>query len=279
MHTNLSGRTAIVTGAGGVLAGRFALELARAGARVAVLDINLDAANETKKAIEAIGGTAVTVRCDVLDRASVEAAEREVTERLGAYQILVNAAGGNDINVSTTNEQYSEDDVANPDVLSFFDLPVDGFNRVVALNLTGTFVPTQVFAKKMLKEKNPVIVNISSMSAYTALTKVVAYSAAKAAINSLTQWLAVHFGNTGLRVNAIAPGFIVTRQNRKMMTNPDGSLTPRSQKVINHTPMKRMGEAEDLAGALLFLCDAEASAYINGVILPIDGGFMAAPGV
>ena len=279
MIVDLSGKTAVVTGAGGVLAGRFAHALAMAGAKVAVLDIVEDRARATQEAIEKDGGIAATVVCNVLDHASMAAAEARVFELLGPYQILINAAGGNDVNTSTTNETYRVQDVDNPDAISFFDLPPDRFGRVFDLNLMGTFIPTQVFVKQMLTQPNPAIVNISSMSSYTALTKVCAYSAAKAAINNLTQWLAVHFGETGLRVNAIAPGFMITHQNRAMMTNPDGSLTDRSKKVIAHTPMKRMGTADDLIGTLLFLCDEQASGYITGVVIPVDGGFMACPGV
>ncbi len=279
MIVDLSGKTAVVTGAGGVLAGKFALELAKAGAKVAVLDIHAERAEATRRAIEREGGTALAVACDVLSRASVEEAERAVHTGLGPYQILVNAAGGNDVRVSTTHEEYRPGDVADPGAVSFFDLPVDGYNRVLNLNLMGTFVPTQVFVRRMLEAEHPCIVNISSMTAFTALTKVSAYSAAKAAVNSLTQWLAVHFGQTGLRVNAIAPGFMITHQNEKMMRNPDGSLTERSLKVIAHTPMKRMGTADDLTGALLFLCDEKASGYITGVVIPVDGGFLAMPGV
>lgn len=279
MIVDLSGKTAVVTGAGGIPAGKFAVDLAKAGAKVAVLDINADAAEATRAAIEREGGVAVCVGCDVLDRGSVERAEKEVHEKLGAYQILINAAGGNDVKISTTHDTHRPEDVANPDVISFFDLPAAGYNRVVNLNLMGTLIPTQVFVPRMLKEKSPCIVNISSMTSYTALTRVAAYSNAKAAINSLTQWLAVHFGETGLRVNAIAPGFIVTHMNRKMLTNPDGSLTERSKKIMAHTPMKRMGEADDLTGAILFLCDETASGYMTGVVIPVDGGFMAMPGV
>ncbi len=279
MKVDLTGKTAIVTGAGGVLAGKFALELAKAGAKVAVLDVNEAAVKATEMAIKEAGGTAVSVVCDVLDQNSMAEAEKKIYSELGDYHILVNAAGGNNVNASTSNEQFDEKDISDPNLISFFDLDTTMYNKVLNLNLMGTFIPTKVFVKRMLTVKNPAIINISSMSAFIALTKVSAYSAAKAAINNLTQWLAVHFGNTGLRVNAIAPGFIITHQNRQMMTNPDGTLTERSKKVIAHTPMKRMGEPDDLIGTLLFLCDEQASGYITGVVIPIDGGFMAAPGV
>lgn len=279
MSVDLTGKVAVVTGGGGVLAGKFALELAKAGAKVAVLDINGEAAEATALNIRDNGSEAISVACSVLDKQSMEEAEKKIFARFGGYQILINAAGGNSDKVSTTSEQYSEEDVTNPDAISFFDFEPRLFNNVVQLNLMGTIIPTQVFAKKMLLEKDPVIINISSMTSFDGLTKVCAYGAAKAAINNITKWLAVYFGNTKIRVNAIAPGFMITHQNEKMLTNPDGTLTERSKKIIAHTPMKRMGTADDLTGTLLFLCDAENSGYVTGVIIPVDGGFMAAPGV
>ncbi len=279
MKVDLSNRVAVITGAGGILASNFAIHMAQSGAKIAVLDIDEAAAEETARAIREKGGEAVAIACDVLSRESMEEAERKVVKAYGGYNILINGAGGNNVKVSTTSDVFTEEDVQDPSKISFFDLDPGLYNRVLNLNLMGTFIPTQVFVKGLMKGENPLIINMSSMSSYTALTRVAAYSNAKAAINSLTQWLTVHLGPLGIRVNAIAPGFFVTKQNKAMMTNPDGSLTLRSQKVIDHTPAGRMGVPDDLIGLLLFLCDHEASAYINGTVIPVDGGFMATPGV
>lgn len=279
MKVDLSDKIAVITGAGGILAGNFAVHMAKCGAKVAVMDIDQAAAEKTAAEIRANGGEAIAIACDVLSKESMEEAEKKVVAAFGGYNILVNGAGGNNIKVSTTEDKFSQKAVDDPDMISFFDLDIPLFRRVVDLNLMGTFIPTQVFVKGLRKAEHPQIINMSSMSSYTALTRVVAYSNAKAAINSLPQWLTVHLGPLGIRVNAIAPGFFVTKQNKAMMTNPDGSLTPRSQKVIDHTPLGRMGEPDDLIGLLLFLCDHTASGYINGTVIPVDGGFMATPGV
>lgn len=279
MIVDLSDRIAVITGAGGILAGGFAKEMATRGAKVAVLDIDQAAAERTAEEIKEKGGTAIAVACDVLSRESMEEARQKITEAFGGYNILINGAGGNNVRVSTSSNTYREEDVKDPDKISFFDLDPALYRRVVDLNLMGTFIPTQVFVRGLMEADHPHIINMSSMSSYVALTRVAAYSNAKAAINSLTQWLTVHLGPLGIRVNAIAPGFFVTKQNREMMTNPDGSLTERSAAVIAHTPARRMGVPEDLTGLLLFLCDYSASEYINGAVIPVDGGFMAMPGV
>jgi len=279
MKVDLSGKTAVITGAGGILASNFSMHMARCGAKIAVLDIDGAAAEQTAQAVRDTGGEAVAIACDVLSHESMVEAEKKVVEAFGGYDILINAAGGNNVRVSTSSETFCEEDVEDPSKISFFDLDPALYNRVLNLNLMGTFIPTQVFVKGLMKADHPLIINMSSMSSYVALTKVAAYSNAKAAINSLTQWLTVHLGPLGIRVNAIAPGFFITKQNRAMMTNPDGTLSARSQKVIAHTPAGRMGEPDDLIGLLLFLCDYSASSYINGVVIPVDGGFMATPGV
>lgn len=279
MKVDLSNKTAVLTGAGGILASNFAIHMARCGAKIAVLDINLGAAEKTAATIREEGGRAIAIACNVLEKTSVEEAERKVVEEYGGYNILINAAGGNNIKVSTSSEHFNPDDVTDPDKISFFDLDNKLFDCVMDLNLLGTFIPTQVFTKGLMKAENPCIINISSMTSYVGLTKVVAYGCAKAAVNNLTTWLTNHLGPLNIRVNAIAPGFFITHQNRQMMTNPDGSLTERSQKVIAHTPAGRMGEPDDLIGLLLFLCDETASGYINGTVIPVDGGFMAVSGV
>lgn len=279
MKVDLSDRIAVITGAGGILASNFSLHMAKSGAKVAVLDIDQASAEATARQVRENGGEAVSIACDVLSRESMQEAERKIVESYGGYNILINAAGGNNVKVSTSSDVYTPEDVKNPEKISFFDLDPILYSRVLNLNLMGTFIPTQVFVKGLMKAENPLIINMSSMTSYTALTRVAAYSNAKAAVNSLTQWMAVHLGPLGIRVNAIAPGFFITKQNKAMMTNPDGTLTPRSQKVIAHTPAGRMGVPDDLIGLLLFLCDTEASGYINGAVIPVDGGFMATPGV
>ena len=276
---NLKGKTAVITGAGGVLCGAFASELARYGVKIAVVDLNIEAANKVADQINKDGGEAKAFACNVLDKDSVIKCEEEISSHFGTYHILINGAGGNNPKANTTNEYYAEADVNNPDVTSFFDLSIDGFSSVFSLNFMGTFIPTQVFAKKLITQKGASVINMSSMSAPYPMTKVPAYSAAKAAIDNFTKWTAVHFANTGLRVNAIAPGFFLTNQNHDLLIKPDGSLTERSEKIITHTPMGRFGEVEDLFGTLLWLCDDTMSGFITGVTIPVDGGFLAYSGV
>jgi len=276
---NLAGKTAVITGAGGVLCSAFALELAKHGVKIAVLDLNMEAAEKVADQINNAGAIAKAFSCNVLEKESVIKCEEEVSSHFGSYQILINGAGGNNPKANTTNEYYDEADVENPDITSFFDLSIEGFSFVFSLNFMGTFIPTQVFAKKLITQKGATIINISSMSSPYPMTKVPAYSAAKAAIDNFTKWMSVHFANTGLRVNSIAPGFFLTNQNRDLLINPDGSLTPRSEKIISHTPMRRFGEVEDLFGTLLWLCDDSKSGFITGVTIPVDGGFLAYSGV
>ena len=280
MKVDLTGKTAVVTGGGGILCSVMSKTLAKAGAKVAVLDLKAEAAQKVADEINAAGGTAIAVAANVLDAASLKAAAEEVEAKLGACDILVNGAGGNNPKGTTSKEYLEKTDLAlaDPAVKTFFDLDPAGIGFVFNLNFIGTLLTTQAFCRKMA-EKGGNVINISSMNAFTPLTKIPAYSGAKASVSNFTRWLAVHFSRVGIRVNAIAPGFFLTDQNRALLTNPDGSLTARGHKILEHTPMQRFGTPEDLSGALLFLVDDSASAFINGVVLPVDGAFSAYSGV
>jgi NAD(P)-dependent dehydrogenase (short-subunit alcohol dehydrogenase family) len=277
---NLDGKVAVVTGGGGVLCGAFSEALARCGARVAVLDLNLGAAQRVVDRITSAGGTAMAVETDVLNAASLRAAEERVYSTLGPCGILVNGAGGNHPKGTTTREFLEAEDLqAKKDIITFFDLDPEGIEFVFRLNFIGTLLPTQVFARRMVGTRSAVIINISSMNAFRPLTKIPAYSAAKAAVSNFTQWLAVHFSKAGIRVNAMAPGFFLTEQNRSLLIKGDGSFTPRAETILRQTPMGRFGNAEELIGTLLWLADERASGFVNGAIIPIDGGFAAYAGV
>lgn len=280
---DLGGKVVVITGAGGVLCSGFAKTAAACNAKVAVLDLNLDAAQKVADEIIADGGTAVAVKANVLEKASMEQAKKTVDEKLGSCDILINGAGGNNPKGSTTKDYLEADDLENNAEISgiktFFDLDPDGISFVFNLNFLGTLIPTQVFAKDMAKKDGASIINVSSMNAFRPLTRIPAYSGAKAAVSNFTQWLAVHFSKVGIRVNAIAPGFFSTNQNKALLYNPDGSLSARSEKILAHTPMGRFGVPEDLDGALQFLLNDKASAFVNGVVIPIDGGFAAYSGV
>ncbi len=278
LNTDLTGKVAVVTGAGGVLCGMFSKALASAGAKVAVLDLNEQAAQKVADAITAEGGTAKAYACNVLDKDSLEACRTAVLRELGPCDILLNGAGGNNPRATTDKEYYETGDL-DAGTKSFFDLEQKGVEFVFNLNFIGTLLPTQVFARDMLGRKGCSILNISSMNAFTPLTKIPAYSGAKAAISNFTQWLAVHFSRAGIRVNAIAPGFFSTAQNAKLLWNEDGTPTARTGKILAATPLGRFGEAEELVGGLLFLLNNEAASFITGVVLPIDGGFSAYSGV
>ncbi len=276
---DLSGRVAVVTGAGGVLCSDFAHAIAQCGAKVALLDINLDAAEKNAEAIRTEGYTAIAVKANCLDKASLEEARAEVNEKLGPCDILINGAGGNNPRATTVNEYFDAELIDDGTKQDFFSLTPEGFKFVLDLNVTAAFLTTQVFALDMAKAGSGNIINISSMNAFRPLTKIPAYSAAKAGVSNFTQWLAVHFANAGIRVNAIAPGFFVSNQNRALLFNPDGSPTPRTDKILRGTPMNRFGESEELLGGLMFFLSDAASGFITGVVLPIDGGFSAYSGV
>jgi NAD(P)-dependent dehydrogenase (short-subunit alcohol dehydrogenase family) len=280
-HVDLKDKVAVVTGGGGVLCGVMAQALAQCGAAVAVADLKLEAAQRVADTITAEGGRAMAVACNVLDKASLEAANVAVEERLGPVSILINGAGGNHPKGTTSMEYLNPDDLLNEhrDVTTFYDLDPKGIEFVFNLNVLGTLLPTQVFTRKMALNRSGVILNVSSMNAFRPLTKIPAYSGAKAAVSNLTQWLAVHMAKAGIRVNALAPGFFLTDQNRALLTNPDGSRTPRSEKILAHSPMGRLGEPGDLLGALLWLVSDHAAGFVTGVVVPIDGGFSAYSGV
>ncbi|MDO4743214.1 MAG: SDR family oxidoreductase [bacterium] len=278
INTDLSDKVAVVTGAGGVLCSAFAKTLARAGAKVALLDLNYEAAKTFADEIVTEGGKAIAYKCNVLDRAICESVAEQVKKDFGDCDILVNGAGGNSPK-ATTDKEYFEMGDLDAEIKSFFNLDSDGVGFVFNLNFLGTLIPTQVFAQQMIGRQGCNILNISSMNAYTPLTKIPAYSGAKAAISNFTQWLAVHFSKVGIRVNAIAPGFFSTKQNAKLLFNEDGTPTARTGKILAATPMNRFGEANELEGGLLFLLNNDAASFITGIILPIDGGFSAYSGV
>lgn len=276
---SLAGKVAVLTGAGGVIGSHFAQVLSQAGAAVGIADVNLDAAQRVADEIEKRGGTALALQVNVLDKSSLQAAREEVLAKLGPVDILVNGAGGNHPKATTTKEVLEPGDVDADGVATFFNLDADGINFVFNLNFLGTLLPTQVFAQDMVMRKGATIINISSMNAFRPLTKIPAYSAAKAAVSNFTQWLAVHFAPVGIRVNAIAPGFFVTHQNRNLLYEGNGELTDRSRKILAHTPMARFGELSDLTGTLLWLASEEASGFVDGIVVPVDGGFSAYSGV
>lgn len=269
---DLSGKVAVITGAGGILMSEFARALAECGAKVALLDINEKAAREVA---ESIGENALAIPTNCLEKASIEAAYEQIRRKLGPVNFLINGAGGNNPRATCDNEIMTPDTEG---LKSFFDLEESGLKFVFDLNITSAFLVTQVFAKDMVKTGGNII-NISSMNAFRPLTKIPAYSAAKAGISNFTQWLAVHFAPCGIRVNAIAPGFFVTNQNRGLLFTEDGQPTARTNKILNATPQKRFGEVSDLIGTLLWLADDQASGFVTGVVVPVDGGFSAYSGV
>ncbi|WP_320047407.1 SDR family oxidoreductase [uncultured Ilyobacter sp.] len=278
-NIDLKDKVAVVTGGGGVLCKAFAEALAKCGAKVAILDLNEEAANKVAEDIEKDGGTAMGVGANVLKVESLEAARKTIEEKFGTCDILINGAGGNHPKGTTTKEYFETGDLDVKELTTFFDLDPEGIQFVFNLNFIGTLLPTQVFGKDMVDKKSAGIVNVSSMNAFAPLTKIPAYSGAKAAISNFTQWLAVHFSRTGIRVNAIAPGFFETNQNAKLLRDDGGNYTPRADKIISQTPMGRFGTPEELLGTLLWLVDDGASGFVNGTVIPVDGGFAAYSGV
>jgi len=278
---DLSDKTAVVTGGGGVLCGCMAKALAECGAKVAVADLREDAAESVADEIRKAGGTAIGVACNVLEKESLDAANARVESELGLVSILINGAGGNHPKGTTSMEYLDADllDKAAKDVTTFYDLDPKGIEFVFNLNFLGTLLPSQAFTKGMVKAKQGVVINISSMNAFTPLTKIPAYSGAKAAVSNFTQWLAVHMSEVGIRVNAIAPGFFLTDQNRALLQKEDGTQTPRGDTIIKHTPMGRFGDPSDLVGVLLWLTSDEAAGFVTGTVVAIDGGFSAFSGV
>ena len=271
-NVNLENKVVVVTGAGGIICSEFAKALAECGAKVALLDINYEAA---AKFAEEIGENAIAIRCNCLDKESIIEAKKTVNESFGEVNFLINGAGGNNPRASTDNETMTPDLEG---VKDFFALDESGLKFVFDLNITSAFLVTQVFAADMVKTGGNII-NVSSMNAYRPLTKIPAYSAAKAGISNFTQWLAVHFAPCNIRCNAIAPGFFVTNQNRALLFNEDGTPTARTGKILAATPMKKFGEISDLIGTLMWLADDSASGFVTGTVIPVDGGFSAYSGV
>ena len=276
LNVDFSGKVVVVTGAGGVLCGDMARAYAVAGAKVAALDLNEEAVKKLADELKAEGYVCEGYKANVLDREVLEEVHKQVLADLGPCDILINGAGGNNPRATTDNEYQHE---AKEGQKTFFDLDAAGVDFVFKLNFQGTLLPTQVFAKDMVERKCGNILNISSMNAYTPLTKIPAYSGAKAAISNFTQWLATHFAGSGIRCNAIAPGFFVTNQNRALLFREDGTPTPRTGKILAATPMNRFGDVSDLIGTLLWLSSDEASGFVTGITVPVDGGFNAYSGV
>ncbi len=281
LKINLEGKIAIITGGAGVLCGCFSEALAECGVKVAIIDINKDAAEKVVDKINSKQGVAIAVKANVLDMESLQKAERIISKEFGSWSILINGAGGNHPKATTSKEYLIKEDLTNKqnEIITFFDLKKEAIEFIFNLNFIGMFLSTQAFAKKMVTEKDAIIINIASMNAIRPLTKIPAYSAAKAAVSNFTQWLAVHMSKVNIRVNAIAPGFFLTEQNRILLTNKDGSFNARANKILNNTPMGRFGKPEELIGTLLWLIDEKASSFVNGVVIPVDGGFSAYSGV
>ena len=276
LNIDFSGKVVVVTGAGGVLCGDMAKAFAQAGAKVAALDLNEEAVKKLADECKAQGYICEGYKANVLEPEALAQVHEAVLKDLGPCDILVNGAGGNNPRATTDNEYHHE---AKEGQKTFFDLDAAGVDFVFKLNSQGTLLPTQQFAKDMAEKKSGCILNISSMNAYIPLTKIPAYSGAKAAISNFTQWLATHFAGTGIRCNAIAPGFLVSNQNRALLFNEDGTPTARSKKILNGTPTGRFVDSEELLGGVFFLCDDKAASAITGVVLPIDAGFAAYSGV
>lgn len=275
---DLTGKTIAITGAGGIICSAFAKAVAKVGAKVALLDINLANAEKYAAEIVAEGGIAKAFMANILEKESLEACYTAVVAEFGPVDILINGAGGNHPSASTTKEYYEAGDIDKSDITTFFNIDKKGIDFVFNINFTGILMTTQVFARGMVANGG-VILNVSSMNAYCPLTKIPAYSAAKAAVSNFTQWLAVHFADSKIRVNAIAPGFFVTAQNQALLFDDKGEPTPRTHKILSNTPMGRFGEVDELLGTLLWLLDDKFSAFVTGITVPVDGGFSSYSGV
>ncbi|WP_226681952.1 SDR family oxidoreductase [Sutcliffiella horikoshii] len=279
-EVDLTGKVAVVTGGGGVLGSEFSKALATCGAKVAVLGLSEEKLKKVVQDISNSGGEAIGLSVNVLERESLERAHETILNTFGRTDILINGAGGNHPKSTTSKEFLEKEDLRNVDELTtFFDLDPEGMRSVMDLNFLGTLIPSQVFSKDMIGHEGCTIINISSMNAYTPLTKIPVYSGAKAAVSNFTQWLAVHMSKVGIRVNGIAPGFFITSQNEKLLKTENGEFTPRAEKILNQTPMNRFGEKQELVGTLLYLIDPKSSGFVNGVVIPVDGGFSAYSGV
>ncbi len=276
---DLNGKVAVVTGGTGVLCSEFCRALAECGAKVAVLGRSREKADALVEEINSANGIARGFSVDVLDKEGLLRVHEEIRDCFGPCDILINGAGGNRPEATADDEYFSLDTMKDPEKRSFFDLSQEAFEGVFSLNIQGTLLPTQVFARDMAERGSGCIINISSMNAFTPLTRIPAYSAAKSGVSNLTEWLAVHFAKSGIRCNAIAPGFFLTTQNQSLLMNADGTPTKRAGKILDATPVGRFGKPEELIGALLFLVDERASGFVNGVVLPVDGGFNAYSGV
>ncbi|MEG0077732.1 SDR family oxidoreductase [Anaerorhabdus sp.] len=274
---DLKNKVVVITGAGGIICNTFAKAISRTGAKLALLDINQEAVLELEKEINELGGTSKAYKCNVLSSESLKNIHQAVLNDLGPCNILINGAGGNNPKATTDDEYFDKNNLN--EVKTFYDLDEEGIRFVFDLNFMGTLLPTQIFSKDMLGKKGCSVINISSMNAYTPLTKIPAYSAAKAGISNFTQWLAVYFKNENIRCNAIAPGFFVTKQNQKMLFNEQGEATDRTKKILNNTPMNRFGEIDELIGTLFYLLSEQASSFVTGIVIPVDGGFSAYSGV
>lgn len=279
LNVDLKDKTAVVTGGGGILCSAFAKAIALCGAKVAILDLREENAKNVADEITKLGGCAIGIGANVLDKQSLVNAKEIINEKLGKCDILINGAGGNNPKGTTTKDYYELGDENKDDIASFFDLDQSGVEFVFNLNFIGTLLPTQVFSPDLMGKKDATIINVSSMNAFCPLTRIPAYSGAKAAVSNFTQWLAVHFSKVGIRVNAIAPGFFLTDQNRALLIDENGDYTPRSKKILSQTPMDRFGDKDELIGTLLYLLCYEASSFVNGVVIPVDGGFSAYSGV
>lgn len=278
-NIDIKDKVCVVTGGTGVLCGAMADAIAECGAKVAILALGQEQCDKKAEEIKANGGQAIGINCNVLDKEDLKRAHEIILKEFGTVDILINGAGGNNPKGTTTKEYLEVEDLENKDLISFFDLDPKGVEFVFNLNFLGTLLPSQEFSKDMINKEGATIINISSMNAFTPLTKIPAYSGAKAAVSNFTQWLAVHMSKVGIRVNAIAPGFFVTAQNEKLLFNEDGTPTARTNKILNSTPMGRFGKAEELIGTLLYLLSNEASGFVNGVVIPVDGAFSAYSGV